>query len=287
MAVRHTAAFKIDQRQSHIELIPSPKQTQNLKDYLDAMIIVASQPTSGRRFKLTSDLAAVRTISNGILKANKDEFLKLTEDAGKRLLLKEKEAQKGIEHLNKEIPKGVFISALLEENNGFKILLAKAEHLDFLEEELFVKKTGLPVDNKVYKSFLGEFNADGDLTKMYVFDTGRSKIAKYWYHDFLEVEEEVTDETNTEEAFSSIRKILNEVREEFPSDAVFLHNSIRGEFKTKEKKFELEKFINEKVERFVPKDEGFPVDKIAQKIRKAAERGHFDSSFMIKWKIIY
>jgi len=35
------------------------------------------------------------------------------------------------------------------------------------------------------------------------------KIAKYWYHDFLELHESKTDEYNTRTAFKSIKSVLD------------------------------------------------------------------------------
>ena len=53
------------------------------------------------------------------------------------------------------------------------------------------------------------------------------KIAKYWYHDFLELHESKTDEYNTRTAFKSIKSVLdNNVKNSFLKITVLFNATI-------------------------------------------------------------
>jgi len=128
-----------------------------------------------------------------------------------RLMRMEVAAQERIGRTRTNIQKGSLIQALLfdQDNNSYVYLLANVEHSEWVDDADFTFKTGFSKDTKtIWKSCLidlpdleaAEFHA-----RIY-----SNTVAKYWYHDFLELDEMNSDETNTTRAFKAIDATLNQ-----------------------------------------------------------------------------
>lgn len=73
-----------------------------------------------------------------------------------RLLLKEREAQTTVVHMNTNVQKGSLIQALLydEDKDKYTYLLAKVEHTDFVDDSDFSFKSGFSKDMKNFGSLV-------------------------------------------------------------------------------------------------------------------------------------
>lgn len=75
-------------------------------------------------------------------------------------------------------------------------IITKIEATDGLDmEELKIREI-LPFQ-KNFKNALFEINEENEIENIFLSDTN-GDISKYWYNDFLEIEEMTTDEVNTE-----------------------------------------------------------------------------------------
>ena len=98
-----------------------------------------------------------------------------------RLLLKEREAQTSVAHMDTNVQKGSLIQALLydEEDDKYTYLLAKVEHTDFVDDSDFSFKSGFSKDmKKLWKSCtfeIDDLNAASFSAKVY-----SNTVAKYW-----------------------------------------------------------------------------------------------------------
>jgi hypothetical protein len=149
-----------------------------------------------------------------------------------RLLRKEIEAQGRIGQMDTDVQKGSLIQALLfdETDDSYTYLLAKVEHSDWVDDADFSFKTGFSKDKKtIWKSCLFDLaNADVEINAKIYSNT----VAKYWWDGFLELDEMISDESNTIKAFKAIEETLNRnIRGSAPQDYTVIRNSVISYFK--------------------------------------------------------
>ena len=70
-------------------------------------------------------------------------------------------------------------------------------------------------------------------------------VAKYWFDDFLELQEKTSDEINTDRAFKSINSYLNRtMKKKYPEDRTVIRNTFINYFRTHEL-IDFEKMISD------------------------------------------
>lgn len=206
-------------------------------DYVNELISHINTNASVRDYKSRSmTTQVVNDIKNIILsyEDNNQVVGELTYDIANRLLRKEVEVQGNITRLNVSIQKGSLIQALLydESTNEHTYLLAKVEHSDFVDEVDFSFKSGYSKDKKtIWKScFL--YGVNWDSVEAVHAKIYSNTVAKYWFDDFLELDQMITDETNTLRAFKAIDETLTRnVKKQAPQDYTVIRNSVIAYFK--------------------------------------------------------
>lgn len=181
-------------------------------EYVGELIEHINRNDSVRDYKTRSRYTEV--ISGAIAissqKDNADVVRERTNSIANRLLVKEVEAQGHIGRLNTNVQKGSLIQALLfdEQEHKHVYLLAKVEHSTFVDDVDFSFKTGFSKDKKtIWKSCLIDLppeESDEYYAKVY-----SNTSAKFWSDDFLELDEMISDETNTLKSFKAIETVLN------------------------------------------------------------------------------
>ena len=185
---------------------------ETFSDYVRTLITYINDNSSIREYHTRSANTEVISCILDIVKNQIDaNFVTDKMDfIAKRLLLKEQEAQTSVAHMNTNVQKGSLIQALMydEEMDEHIYLLAKVEHTDFVDDEDFSFKSGFSKDKtKLWKSCtfrIDDPNATNFSAKVY-----SNNIAKYWYDNFLELDQVVSDEVNTDKAFRAIDSTLN------------------------------------------------------------------------------
>ena len=181
------------------------------------------------------------------------------------------------------IPKGVLVVAeVTSDDNIHKLLLAKADYEEFMEQESGDKKLGLPTKKKIYKAVSFEYTLD-DETKEYIFeqisvcDTS-NRDAKYWWKSFLELRELRSDEVNTAKAYNAIKtKVIGPLKKKSKSDYTNLYNFNLYYFSTKTQ-FDINEYI-EHINHYEPTDPNLDKNDILKKLRDLPEREKFDPVF--------
>ena len=131
---------------------------------------------------------------------------------------------------------------------------------------------------KIFKAALINIEEDEIIEDVEILD---ENFSKYWWHEFLELEEKYTSAHNTERSMDKIdTRILSSYKKPYPSDYYILRNSFVGYFRTKSN-FEIEEFISSIFENYLPVDENLPIDRIVERIRKLPEDCGFDPAFTI------
>lgn len=168
---------------------------------------------------------------------NAEETERVQENAeiiARRLLLKEKEAQARIEHLDVNVQKGSLVQALIrdEEHGGMMYLLAKVEHAGFVDDTDFSFKSGFSKDKKtIWKTCIFDLSQiDGESIPAKIYSNTE---AKYWWSDFLELCPVKDDAQNTQAAFKAIDSAVSRMIEKVaPYDHTVIRNAFVSHFKT-------------------------------------------------------
>src|SRR5690606_14067819 len=236
------------------------------------------QGESNRRFKFVSDTTEVRTAIDKYLNSENETA---SEILSNRLSEKEKEAQQEYMHLT-EIQRGVLFQAYIEtiEKSTSQLIIVKADHNDFLDEYDFQTHTGLPIEKKIFKAILIEFDKDKNLSTIKVFDTNRS-MTKYWWKEFLELKEEYTDEYNSKTSFTKVDTFLTKsVKRKSSIDYYILRNSVIHYFRTEEE-FNLTEFAQNIFGNYTPINPELDVKKIEGDVILLGEKEVIDRRFTI------
>lgn len=273
----------IDVGSGSINAIQIATDNEDLKKYLKELLEKITSSSSKRKFSFERDTTEVKSSLDRIISG--EDFSPCAEINARRLLQKEKTAQEEYEQLRYEIQKGVLVQSLVEVDGVMKIIIAKADHTDYLDGEQFRNRKGFPIRKKIYKAFLAEYNSSNAITEIFVYDTNAS-IAKYWWSDFLELTEINTDEHNTDRAFEAVDKmIFAKMKSDFPADHNILRNRVLGYFRSSSV-FEMDSFIENAFRDYTPVNEDLNVPDMVRKIRELPEKKGFDSHFNIRPEVI-
>ncbi len=249
----------------------------DLKRYVEKLLDEIVTSNSKRKFQFRSDTTEVRVAIQNIIDGQYDAGSEIN---ASRLLKIEKDAQEKIAHLNIKIQKGSLFQAYLEQNDK-TFILCKADHNDFLDEIDFSLRKGLPWEKRIFKAILVKFNSNDTVSEVFIYDTN-NRISKYWWYDFLELEEKYTDTHNTKTALDTLdKKIFTRIKKDYPADYMILRNSAVGFFRNNDE-FDMNKFIENTMLNYHPVDTSFPLDDIKNKVAELPEKWGFDSRFAIK-----
>lgn len=209
--------------------------------YLENLINDINETTSVRKYKPRSQTThVISLVKNTILETKlSDETKEQVEQnfrgIAEKLLQKEIEAQEQVNKLNIQIKRGSLVQALLREESSstYIYLIAKVEHSEWIDDRDFMSKTGFPRNKRnIWKSCIFECSDEDNVTvdsaKIYVDGS-----AKYWHDGFLELDQMVNDEVNTDRAFKNIESILSrQIKIKSPNDYTVLRNSTIGYFRS-------------------------------------------------------
>ncbi|MEE0726644.1 MAG: nucleoid-associated protein, partial [Clostridium saudiense] len=158
-------------------------------------------------------------------------------------------------------------------------LLAKVEHTDFVDDTDFSFKSGFSKDmKKLWKSCvfkIDDLNATSFSAKIY-----SNTSAKYWYNNFLELDQIVSDEVNTDKAFRAIDSTLNRnIKNIAPRDHTLIRNSMIAYFKSNDY-IDYDTMVKSTLENYHPIElEQQKMDKVLDKIRELPDKYKFDKQF--------
>lgn len=256
---------------------------ETFSDYVRQLITYINGNTSIREYRTRSVNTEVISCILDIVKNQIDANLVMgkIDFIANRLLLKEREAQTSVAHMDTNVQKGSLIQALLydEEDDKYTYLLAKVEHTDFVDDSDFSFKSGFSKDmKKLWKSCtfeIDDLNAASFSAKVY-----SNTVAKYWYDNFLELDQVVSDEVNTDKAFRAIESTLNRnVKNIAPRDHTLLRNTLITYFRSNDF-IDYDTMITNTVENYHPVElEQEKLEKVIEKLRELPEKHNFDNQF--------
>ena len=241
----HTIYYKI-LRIDNVNGIASEElfQQQNeIGSYVDELVEQCVGQEGDREYLFDPERLTTKTrIENIITDRNRDEeCLRIAN----RLAQVEHSKNDEYANLMHNIPHGVLVVAIVDmeqAGEGNKVVLAKADYTEYIEQTTGVRTTGLPTRKKIFKSFIATYQiVDGNVVfpTLMTFDPQKNK-ASYWWNDFLELVQPRTDSDNTKTAMNVIKKdILNKIKLSYSGAYLPLYNSTMAYMKT-EGDFDLE-----------------------------------------------
>lgn len=256
---------------------------ETFSDYVRQLITYINGNTSIREYRTRSVNTEVISCILDIVKNQIDADLVMgkIDFIANRLLLKEREAQTSVAHMDTNVQKGSLIQALLydEEDDKYTYLLAKVEHTDFVDDSDFSFKSEFSKDmKKLWKSCT--FEIDNLNSAYYSAKVYSNTVAKYWYDNFLELDQVVSDEVNTDKAFRAIDSTLNRnVKNIAPRDHTLLRNTLITYFRSNDF-IDYDTMITNTVENYHPVElEQEKLEKVIEKLRELPEKHNFDNQF--------
>lgn len=253
----------------------------NFSEYIEQLINYINNNKSIRKYKTLSAKTEVITEILEILQHPEETEIIIGNInlIAMRLLQKEKEANEKIIHLTTNVQKGSLIFAWIEQEGKNIFLLAKVEHTDFFDDVDYSIKSGFSKDTKkIWKTCwfeIEDIHATEFQAKIY-----SNTVAKYWWHDFLELVELHSDESNTKKAFRSVESILNRnLKKVAPHAHMIIRNAIYLYFNSVEQ-FDYDNMLEMAIKNYKSDDMSKELkENLLEKLEALPEEKGFDHQF--------
>ncbi len=274
--IEQFTAHPIDHKKDKPTQASIPKGAE-LDSYLRGLLEWAYKEQDVRQFSFAQTSTQVCAALSRVIKTKK-----LAPEANIiafRLLQKEKEAHKAVEHL-KGVHEGMLLQALFKRDGVEGILLAKVDLSEFLGREDFRSRNGIDKKHRLLKFCLIEISNKLEIAAVNVGDTNAT-IAAYWWKDFLELSEKRTDSSNTKNAFAIFDTFLaKQLRQDHPRDYPILFNAVLGQFKRKQP-FKFKPFLNAVFDGYQPISSSLDVAQLKQRANNLLDLNRFDANFTV------
>jgi hypothetical protein len=248
-----------------------------LNSYLERLLEWAYKEHDGRQFYFAETTTEVRAALQKIIAGEP-----LTHHANviaNRLLKKEKDALKGVEHL-KGVHEGMLLQAAFANESVNGVLLAKVDLSEFLRRENFRSDRGIDMKHRLLKFCVIECSDKAEIIAVHVGDTN-STIAAYWWKDFLELTEKRTDSSNTKTAFAMFDNFLaKSLRKDYPRDYPVLFNEVLRRFK-RNQSFKFSKFLDDVFDGYRPVHANLNLTELKRRAKDMLDKNKFDANFTI------
>lgn len=278
MTIDFIKTFKFNLDTNRVVEVPIPDEATDFSDYIEELIKDVIGDLRSKKYLFPEEATTTMTGIQEILNINTRELA--AKGFARRLMTEEIRVQGRIEHLNKEVQKGIMIQTVVTAPTQKYFLIIKAEHYDFIDEGSRRKATGLPIKKKIFKAFCAYLDEQNQPSHAMVSDY-RTVMSTYWWENFLELKEEYTNEYNTEKSFDALeRKIFNPIKEQHPRDYMCLRNATVLYYRSREE-FILEDYLQEIISPYEPEDATLDMVRIADRIRQLPERSQFNGRFSV------
>ena len=280
----HKIDFEIDQPINEVNFANLEHRT-DLTKYVEQLIENITNNTNNRTYKvdLIGDASFITEVEASLNEAfNKNNTPLESEGISglpNNLYMKEKKANKG----TIETTKGSYIQIIYQKDDLYYYLGAKVPYSNYLDDENFLKKIGLDADQVAYKACIVARSKSGiDRNNIKVFDKN-SKPAKYWYEQFLGLQEKRDDEMNTKNLHHEIRKLIRSKLRKYPEDFDFLYKSLVVVLKKKNHTLNYSEDIVKLFTEYngINKDSTTNLDELAEDVKNLINKDKFDTSFNV------
>jgi hypothetical protein len=256
----------------------------DLEVYLETLLVEVHNKEQSRLFNLTDETTAFKSAIYEISKTKALDAHQVGEKLAERLLQKEIATDKRYGHLSAKdthVKVGSFLQFTYTEKGQLRYLGVKVDHQVILDESDFKKRAGLGLSEKIYKAFRVDFNDKKEPNRISIYDS-KSKLTRYWWHDFLELKEANTDTFNTKLACEQVIARIGALKKDFPQDHTILRNATVAAFK-QNKEMDYVKFIDETFTNYTSQAPNFDTKKdlLISKLKELPAKKGFDTLFKL------
>ncbi|MFB3389484.1 hypothetical protein [Flavobacterium sp. LAR06] len=279
MDIRKLSLHKIDITKNTAEKIEIDIKKETIIEYVNNLVDEILDSPNKRMYRFKNGETQVKSSLDKLVKDDV-EVEKILLHNAERLLEKEvhAHAQLKLKNLSVNIQKGSLLHLHFVQEGISKVLICKVEHDEYLNELSFDKNNGLNTKKKVFKSFLLFL----DTGHIYLNDKNNSK---YWWDDFLELNQLNTDDKNTETSLHEIDKVLTAYKTKYYADYLIVRNALIGHYRSRED-FNFTTMVDDVFTKYTPISIDFPKDKIINRIVALPDSKGFDTQFTISKKDI-
>ncbi|MGC1472955.1 MAG: hypothetical protein WA775_10210 [Psychroserpens sp.] len=271
--------YHLDVSSNKLEKTNISLKKETITNYIDSLIEEILDSPNKRLYLFKDGSTEVKNSVSKIITKAEDHDRVLLNNA-KRLLEKEVKTDKKLQKtLGIKVQRGSLMQIHFKQGKSDNLLICKVEHDEILNEKSFEINRGLNTKKKVYKSFLYYLPNENRQGEIYVNDKNESK---YWWDDFLELDQVKTDEYNTEESIDKIITAISSTtrKREFEFDNTILRNSVVGYYRNN-KQFNFSDLIESVFENYTPIRDKYPLGRVKNKLDKLIEDDTFDNQFTI------
>lgn len=281
MEIVHSGIYHIDFEDEVIT--PADIDGEDIKEFIKNVIDEMLENLSTKKYKIKRNSTEVINIGNKLVLQERNPAIMGEESAvaisvesdfeavAKKLMESEIKAQENIERMNAKVKKGSLIQILIEEDDKFKYALIKIEHESYLEKDTLIKKVGLPLDKKVLKTCVIEYDDNDDIKNIRLYDSS-GKIAQYWWDYLLELEQLRDDFSNTEDSFMKLNSIIEkEVGSKNKKIMLELKNKSNAYYEINEQ-FYMAEYLDKVIDSVDYGTEDIDKEKIKTKMEKAINK---------------
>nr|WP_288466617.1 nucleoid-associated protein [uncultured Pseudomonas sp.] len=282
-SVKSTSLHHIDIEKNANTKFPADLNNRELEVYLETLLREINEKEQKRLFLLPLQQTTFKKVANSISKSFDLEENSVGTELAERLLAIEVKTSQKYAHLSKKddthVKIGSFLQFTYTDKGCLRYLGVKVEHQVILDQTDFKKRAGLGLTEKIYKAFNVEYNKEGIPTDIYIYDS-KSKLTKYWWQEFLELQEKNTDTFNTQKASQEVINKLAILKKSFPQDHTILRNATIAAFKQKET-MNYTEFLEKTIKNYKSDDPGFEKAKapLLQKLEELPQKKGFDTIF--------
>lgn len=278
MEIEYLKLIKIDHENNSVSE-ENLAELENIKNYVMAIVKQITEHKGDRRFEFKKTEYTMKNLIDNVVK-NQDRDAQAVAMA-KRLLKKENAKQKQIGTLS-EIQKGVMLVAFCKMTaNEYKVIICKADYSEYIEEISGEKKRGLDVRRKIFKSFAANVTLNAgaiDYGEIVTYDVN-TKRAVYWYDEFLDLVELLSNERNTELAWFAIKaRVLVPIYKKYKKDYLVLRNASLRYMKS-EGEFSMDDYADNILAPYQPIDPKLNMDELVTIAKGLPEKNGFDNIF--------
>ena len=274
MKINHLKIHKLILSTGTTSVVNNPQAGTDFEKYINDLLNDVIAATNVKQFKIRQNTTQViGVVSDSIINL----VYKSQDDIATRLITIEINVQQSILKLQVNIQPGILVQACVEHNNARMYIICKAEETSFINEVNYLEENGYPEKKKIIKSFVAVFDNNNSISDIFVTDFN-SRLAKYWWDDFLELDPRHDDIYNTTTAFAAVDKVLSSYKNYYPADHMYLRNSAIRAFRT-HGEFQFENFVEEVFKNYEPSDERLNIVELINKIEQLPEKHSFDKRF--------
>lgn len=281
MRVVYNKLLKIE-NETGLASFASFENTVNIDGYVMRILQKCANSPVERRYKLST-----------VLNTTKDRVTKLIDQVdvdevslamGTHLSVVEQNANQKYAQLKGKIPTGILLIALADmetDGNDHKLIIIKCDYDEFIAEGTGQQSSGLSVKNQIFKTcqYNIKINDDSFVWGEITASDSTKRCASYWHSEFLELEEQISDDENTKNAYETIkRKILNPLKKDHKPDYWILYNNTIA-YMRRTGTFDLDEYKNNIIGAYTPYDNTLKIDDLKDKVEKLRSLNKFDATF--------